>query len=184
MEAIEFYLWEGEVRYRVNGQERKLAQGDREIIEFVLDTLGRYFPEALAALNEECVASEANNRYFDFRRVDLFIRCNFAEHDTLHFDIWRGLLHFEDVRCPRRGICKYEGVICKPRFRMQVPKEEGKVAVLYSRGLTADEIAGVLSKSIKTVKNQLESVRKCLHLDRTRDLIKIFSVYNGFTLWE
>ena len=67
---------------------------------------------------------------------------------------------------------------------MQVPKEEGKVAVLYSRGLTADEIAGVLRKSIKTVKNQLESVRKRLHLDRTRDLIKIFSIYNGFTLWE
>ena len=104
--------------------------------------------------------------------------------DTLHFDIGRGLLHFEDVRCPRRGICKHEGVICKPRFRMQVPKEEGKVAVLYSRGLTADEIAGVLRKSIKTVKNQLESVRKRLHLDRTRDLIKIFSIYNGFTLWE
>ena len=184
MEAIEFYLWEGEVRYRVNGQERKLAQGDREIIEFVLDTLGRYFPEALDALNEECVASEANKRYFDFRRVDLFIRCNFAEHDTLNYDIQCGVLHFEDVKCPLRGICKHEGIICKPRFSMQVTKEEGKVAVLYSRGLTADEIASVLKKSIKTVKNQLESVRKRLHLDRTRDLIKIFSVYNSFTLWE
>ena len=184
MEAIEFYLWDGEVCYRLGGQEHKLAQDDRDIIEFVLDTLRRYFPEALAALNEECAASEANRRYFDFRRVELFIRCNFAEHDTLSFDIQRGVLHFEDVKCPRRGVCKHEGIICKPRFKMQVPKEEGKVAVLYSRGLTADEIAGVLRKSIKTVKNQLESVRKRLHLDRTRDLIKIFSIYNGFTLWE
>lgn len=184
MEAIEFYLWEGEVRYRVNGQERRLAQGDREIIEFVLDTLSRYFPEALAVLNEECAASEVNRRYFDFRRVDLFIRCNFAEHDTLSFDIDRGMLHFEDVKCPIRGICKHEGKICKPRFHMPVPREEGKVAVLYSRGLTVDEIAETLRKSIKTVKNQLSSITKRLHLSRTRDLIKIFSIYNGFTLWE
>lgn len=184
MEAIEFYLWEGEVRYRLNGQERKLAQNDREIIEFVLDTLRRYFPEALAALNEECAASEANKRYFDFRRVDLFIRCNFAEHDTLSFDIAQGVLHFEDVKCPMKGICKHEGVICKPHFKMPVPNEEGKVAALYSKGLTADEIAAVLCKSIKTVKNQLSSITKRLHLSRTRDLIKIFSVYNGFTLWE
>ena len=93
-------------------------------------------------------------------------------------------MHFEDVKCPRRGICKHEGVICKPRLRMPVPKEEGKVAALYSKGLTADEIASVLKKSIKTVKNQLDSVRKRLQLDRTRDLIKIFSVYNGFAIWE
>lgn len=184
MEAIEFYLWEGKVRYRIEGRERLLQQSDREIIDFVLDSLKKYFPEALEALNEECAQSVANRRFYDFRRVDLFIRCNFAEHDLLCFDIQRGMLHFEDVKCPRRGICKHEGVICKPRFRMQVPKEEGKVAVLYSRGLTADEIAGVLSKSIKTVKNQLESVRKRLHLNRTRDLIKIFSIYNGFSLWE
>ena len=184
MEAIEFYLWDGEVRYRVDGQERKLAQNDREIIEFVLDTLWRYFPEALAALNEECASSEANGRYFDFRRVDLFIRCNFAEHDTLSFDIAQGVMHFEDVKCPRRGVCRHEGVICKPRFRMAVPDEEGRVAALYSRGLTAAEIAGVLKKSIKTVKNQLGSVTRRLKLGRPRDLIKVFSVYNGFRLWE
>ena len=184
MEAIEFYLWEGKVRYRIDSVERVFQQSDRDIIDFVLDSLRRFFPEALSALSEECSASAANKRYYDFRRVELFIRCNFAEHDTLNFDIQRGLLHFEDVKCPRRGICKHEGIICKPRFRMQVPKEEGKVAVLYSRGLTAGEIARVLSKSIKTVKNQLESVRKRLHLDRTRDLIKIFSIYNSFSLWE
>lgn len=184
MEAIEFYVWEGKVCYRLEGQERMLQPSGRDIIEFVLDKLEKYFPEALSALNDECVLSIPNKRYYDFRRVSLFIRCNFAEHDTLSFDIQRGMLHFEDVKCPLRGICKHEGIICKPRFRMQVTKEEGKVAVLYSRGLTADEIASVLKKSIKTVKNQLESVRKRLHLDRTRDLIKIFSVYNSFTLWE
>lgn len=184
MEAIEFYLWEGEVRYRIDGVERILKPDDREMIDFILGCLYRFFPDALSALDEECEASKLNRRFYDFRRVDMFIRCNFSEHDMLSFDIRNGLLHFEDVKCPRRGICKHEGVICKPRLRMQVPKEEGKVAALYSKGLSAAEIADVLKKSIKTVKNQLESVRKRLHLDRTRDLIKIFSIYNGFTLWE
>ena len=55
--------------------------------------------------------------------------------------------------------------------------------MLYSKGMTANEIADVMRKSVKTIKNQLDNVRKRLHLDRTRDLIKIFSIYN-ITLWE
>ena len=103
MEAIEFYVWEGKVRYRWDGEERILHQDDKEIIGFVLQTLRTFFPDALKAVNE---------------------------------------------------------------------------------GFTAVEIAGVLKKSIKTVKNQLTSVTKRLKLNRTRDIIKVFSVYNGFTLWE
>ncbi len=184
MEAIEFYLWEKQVCYRVDGNERVFTQQDREIVEFVLDFIRKFFPDALMALSEVCSDSAANKRFFDFRRADRFIRCNFSEHDKLNFDIHNGLMHFEDVRCPLRGICKHEGVICKPKLRIQVPTEEGKVAVLYSRGLTADEIARALNKTVKTVKNQLGNVRKRLCLNRTKDLIKIFSVYNGFTLWE
>ena len=36
MEAVEFYLWDGSVRYRLNGEERTLTEKDREIVEFVL----------------------------------------------------------------------------------------------------------------------------------------------------
>lgn len=184
MEAIEFYLWEGKVCYRVEGAEHILQQNDREIIEFVLETLHKFFPEALQAISEECSYSSSNKYFYDFRRVDLFIRCNFAEYDTLNFDVKNGFMHFEDVKCPRRGICRHEGIICKPHFKMSVPNEERRVAALYSKGMSAEEIAKSLCKSIKTVKNQLSSITKRLHLNRTKDLIKIFSVYNGFTLWE
>lgn len=184
MEAIEFYVWEGKVRYRWDGEERILHQDDKEIIGFVIQTLRTFFPDALKAVNEECADSSANKIFYNFRRVDLFIRCNFAEHDTLNFDVANGFMHFEDVKCPRRGICKYEGRICKPKMKMSIPNEERQVATLYSKGFTAVEIAGVLKKSIKTVKNQLTSVTKRLKLNRTRDIIKVFSVYNGFTLWE
>lgn len=137
----------------------------------------------MKAVSEECADSSANKPYYDFRRVDLFIRCNFAEHDTLNYDVANGFMHFEDVHCPRRGICKNEGKICKPKMKMSIPNEERQVATLYSKGLTASEIAGVQNKSIKTVKNQLTSVTKRLKLSRTHDIIKVFTVYNGFTLW-
>lgn len=184
MEKIEFYLWDGKVRYRVDGEEYTLTQSDRQIIEFVLDTLEKFFPEALKTLNKACHDSARNKYYYDFRRVELFVRCNFGSHDTLNFDINNGYFHFEDVNCPLRGICPHENIICKPRFKMSVPDAERKVAVLYSKGMGADEIARVLRKSIKTVKNQLSSITRRLHLHKTKDLIKIFSVYNGFTLWE
>ena len=120
MEAIEFYVWEGKVRYRLDGEERILKQNDREIIEFVLENLRTFFPEALNALSEECKGSAANKLYYEFRIVDLFIRCNFAEHDTLNFDVANGFMHFEEVKCPRRGICKNEGKICKPKMKMSI----------------------------------------------------------------
>lgn len=181
MEKLEFYLFDGKVCWREDGTERILTQSNRDIITYVLDALERYFPETLEALNDECQASSRNKMYYDFRRVELFIRCNFSEHDTMHFDIDRGLMHFEEVKCPRRGICKHEGVICKPKLSMPLSGEEGKVAALYSKGLGAKEIARVLKKSIKTVKNQLNSARKRLKLNRTKDLIRVFAVYNAFT---
>ena len=180
MEGIEFYLWDGMVRYRKDGNEHILKQEDREIIEFVLEYMRKFFPDAFLAVNEVCEASAMNKWFYDFRRVDLFIRCNFSEHDTLHLDVDNGIMHFEDVKCPRRGVCKYEGIICKPKFKVQLPEEESKVASLYAKGFTADEIARVLKKRAKTVKNQLNSIRKRLNLDRTKDLIKIFSIYNCF----
>ena len=183
MEAIEFYLWEGTVRYRKNGVEQILSEHERDIVEFVLEQLRKFFPEALQALGEEFATSAPNKYWYDFKRVDKFIRCNFSEHDTLSFDIAEGVLHFEDVKCPLRGSCKHDGIICKPKFRVPVSKEEGKAAILYSKGLSDTEIAKVLKKSVKTIKNQLQNVRKRLNLDRTRDLIKIFSVYN-ITLWD
>ncbi len=183
MEAVEFYLWDGSVRYRLNGEERTLTEKDREIVEFVLAQLRRFFPDAYQALSEEFTLSERNKWWYDFKRVEMFIRCNFSEHDTLSFDIQDGMLHFEDVKCPLKGVCRHEGIVCKPKFKVPVSKEESRAAALYSKGLTANEIAKVLGKGVKTVKNQLGSAAKHLGLSRTRDLIKIFSVYN-ITLWE
>ena len=183
MEAIEFYIIGGQTCIRRDGVGRPLTPSDRKEIEWMLQQMRRRFPEAVARLHEWAYDSIANKRFFEYRMVDRFIRCNFGEADFLYSDIENGMFHFEEAKCPLRGICKDENVICKPKLKLPVSKEESRAAVLYSRGLTANEIAKVLGKGVKTVKNQLGNAAKRLGLNRTRDLIKIFSVYN-ITLWD
>lgn len=179
MEKVEFYVLDGTVHYKREGVDRELTQKDRTIIESVLDTLERLFPDTLKALSEHFSKYQGNQMYFDFRRVDLFIRCNFSEFDKVNYDMENGMLNFEDVRCPQKGICKFEGIICRPKMRMMMHPEESKAAILYSKGFTAKEIAGILSKSVKTIAAQLQSVRKKLNLTRTGDLVKVLSTYHS-----
>ncbi len=183
MEAVEFFVIGGQTCIRRNGVSKALTPSDRDAIEFMLEQMRQYFPAATERLQEWAEESKPNRRFFEYRIVDRFIRCNFGEADFLYSDVEDVMFHFEEVKCPLRGICKDENVVCKPKFKMPVSKEESRAAALYSKGLTANEIAKVLGKGVKTVKNQLSSAAKRLGLNRTRDLIKIFSMYN-ITLWE
>ena len=183
MEQVEFFIINGQTCIRHNGISKPLTQSDRKEVTFMLEKIKRHFPKAFDRLAEWASESAMNMPWFEYRIVDRFIRCNFGEADFLYSDIEDGMFHFEEVKCPLRGICKDENVICKPQFKMPVSKEEGRAAVLYSKGLTANELAAKLGKGVKTVKNQLGNAAKRLGLSRTRDLIKIFSVYN-ITLWE
>ena len=183
MERVEFFVIGGQTCIRRNDVSKPLTPSDRDAVEFMLARMQESFPKALERLQEWAEESKPNKRFFEFRIVDRFIRCNFGEADFLYSDIEDGMFHFEEVKCPLRGICKDEKVICKPTYNVPVTKEESRAAVLYSRGLTAKEIAKVLGKGVKTVKNQLGNAAKRLGLKRTRDLIKIFSLYN-ITLWE
>lgn len=183
MERIEFFIIGGQTCIRQNGVSRPLKPSDRKAIDFMLEQMQRCFPKAWDRLQEWAGESKANKRFFEYRMVDRFIRCNFGEADFLYSDVENGMFHFEEVKCPLRGICKDENVICKPEFKIPVSKEEGRAAALYSKGLSANEIAKVLGKGVKTVKNQLSNAAKRLGLNRTRDLIKVFSVYN-ITLWD
>lgn len=183
MEAVEFYIIGGQTCIRRNGISKPLTPQDRDEVVWMTEQIRNCFPEAAERLEKWAAESSLNIIFFEYRMVDRFIRCNFGEADFLYSDIENGMFHFEEVKCPLRGICRDENVICKPKFKVPLSSEEGKAAVLYSKGLTAHEIARVMKKSAKTIKNQLDHARKRLHLDRTRDLIKIFSVYN-ITLWE
>ena len=183
MEAVEFFIIGGQTCIRRNGVSKPLTPSNHEEVEWMLKQKRYLFPEATERLEEWAEDSKPNKRFYEYRMVDRFIRCNFGEADFLYSDVENGMFHFEEVKCPLRGICKDENVVCKAKFKMPVSKEESRAAVLYSKGLTANEIAKVLGKGVKTVKNQLNNAAKRLGLNRTRDLIKIFSVYN-ITIWD
>lgn len=175
---MEFYIINGVTCISRDGVGKRLAPEDRMEVEFMLKQIERYFPQALEALRRLASASEPNRLWYEYRMVDRFIRCNFGEADFLQPDVEMNMFHFEEVRCPLRGICEHEGVICKPKMKLPMTEAEQEVAALYSRGCAPGEIARRLKKSISTVKNQLNSVTKRLRLNSTRDLIKVLGMYS------
>lgn len=116
-----------------------------------------------------------------YRMVAHFIRCNFAERDTLSADYEGGRLHFEEVKCPLRGekwLCPYEGKICKPRGMASLSGTEWAVAQLYASGYSAREIGEQLGKSLSTVKTQLASCKRKLGLGNCREIVKFLRLRN------
>lgn len=173
MEELEFrtdakgtvFYEEGMVR------EKRLTKFSTEIIEYVLALIKKRFPESysrLAILYEKEEPTE--KRYIMAER---FIRCNFGADDHLTPDIQNTILNFEEVRCPLRGMCKEEGIICKPKGLVSLSAKEKETAKLYIEGLTFKEIAEILRKNPSTIKNQLWKIKKKLGVTNCREIIKV-----------
>ena len=90
-------------------------QSNRALTESMLIIIRDLYPTAFEALAETYPRSERNREFYEYKIVHRFIRCNFGEYDALTYDISKsGDFNFEDVRCPMRGECMFEGIICKP----------------------------------------------------------------------
>lgn len=177
MEAVEFFIINGQTCIRRNGVSKPLTPADRDAVEFMLENMHRFFPAAIKRLYEWAADSAANKMYFEYRIVDRFVRCNFGDADFLYSDIEDDMFHFEEVKCPLRGICKDEGVICKPKANLGLPAEEQRVVKLYAKGYLPGEIAEHLGKAEKTCKEQIRSACKRLKLPHPRWLIRLFRLY-------
>lgn len=173
MEAVEFRVSpDGQVYYKLAGrQERRLTKFCDGIISELLGMVRSRFPAAYARL-----ATLYPTSCYD--QVQRFIRCNFGEHDLLTQDIESGLLNFEEVRCPLRGMCRDEGIVCKPKSLLGLSKEEQRVAELYKNGYTMGEIADLLDKAPSTVRVQLASIKNKLQLRNCREIIKVLRLGN------
>ena len=88
---------------------------------------------------------------------------------------------FEEVRCPLRGICKDEHVICKPKSLVHLSKGEQEVVKLYLNGCTLDYISQQLHKNRSTVKTQLLRVRDKLGVKNCREIIRVMRL-GGYML--
>lgn len=155
MKPIEFYTTpEGEVTMRPLGEsERQLKETDTEFIQSFLAVLREFYPEAYEALMDRYSKSSDNKRYRDFLAVRMFIKCNLGLYDNM-IDVdenWN--FNFEFVSCPLRGECKYDKVICSPKFNSTLSERQLEVMKMLYQGETDSEIADKLFISLNTVNN-------------------------------
>lgn len=155
MKAIEFYTTpEGEVTMRPIGEaERQLKETDTDFIQAFLSILREFYPEAYDALMDRYSKSSNNKRYRDFIAVRRFIKCNFGLYDNM-IDVdenWN--FSFEFVGCPLRGECKYDKVICAPKFNSKLSDRQIEVMQMLYDGKSDSEIAEKLFISLNTVNN-------------------------------
>ena len=179
MEAVEFRVSpDGKVYYKQGkAEEKRLTRFCTAICLEVLSIIHERFPGAWARLSllyKPKNNSSAAKDVAAFSVAERFIRCNFGEHDLLTPDIERDILHFEEVRCPLRGMCPDENIICKPQSLYKLTE----VAKLYLRGDTFDMIAREIGKSPSTVKQQLWKLKKKLGAKNCREIIRVLRIHN------
>lgn len=147
----------------------------RHITEEMIVLIRDLYPGAFAALSQLYAKSERNKDFFEYKIVHRFIRCNFGEYDALSYDISQvGTFNVEDVRCPMRGECLFEGVICKPTLQTALTQREQEVATLLAQGLCRQEIADELSISVYTVHRHIANIKARMHFRHTQQIIAHF----------
>ena len=93
----------------------------------------------------------------------------------MHMDIDAdGFFHFEEVGCPLRGECRYEGVICKPKLETKLTSREEEILGYIARGLQSQEIADELCISPLTVNRHRENIKAKLN---ARSIAQLVSWY-------
>lgn len=170
--GLEFYKTpDGEVLYKRAGESvTTLSPGDSLVNELITIIRERY-PEAFKALSDIYSQSIKNPRYFSFQVVNRFIRCNFGEYNTQTIDVdFTGLFNFEEVPCPLRGECRWEGIICKPKLTTTLTPREIEVAKLIKNGLKTSQIAEQLFISEHTVHRHRENIKAKIQANTMADI--------------
>lgn len=148
----------------------------KHITEELIVLIRDLYPAAFTALSQLYAKSERNKDFFEFKIVHRFIRCNFGEYDALSYDIdSAGSFNIEDVKCPMRGECLFEGVICRPTLKTELTHREQEVATLLSSGLQRQEVADEMSISVYTVNRHIANIKARMHFRHTQQIIAHFN---------
>lgn len=178
LKNIEFYNTpEGEVCCKPLDEPMFiLTEKNTDLISAMLVAIQELYPLAFSALSALYSKSELNRNYYHYKMVHRFIRCNFGEYDALSMDIGSiGTFRMEDVHCPLRGECSFEGIICRPTLDRKLSEREQQVANLLGEGYTAENIGRVLHISPYTVKRHIANIKTRLKLTHTHQIIIKFS---------
>lgn len=172
MAGVEFYMFEDELWcMSANGNE-KVTEDKTDLIKLILDRVRECYPDAYKALEENYSKSSANIPYYQYLIANRFCRCNFGELDSSKKDIdQKGMFNFERVKCPLRGECRFEGVICCPKFNSKLSDAELRVMKLIYEDYGVDDVAQTLYISPNTVKNHIKSVYAKLGIHKNSEFI-------------
>lgn len=171
---IEFYNTpEGDVMVKEVGQAATiLKEQDRDIISYMLCVINDRYPKAYKVLMELYSKSSMNRTYYEFRVVHRFVRCNFGEYDQYTYDIdASGNFIFEEVKCPLRGECHLEGIVCKPEIDTNLTDREMEVYRLIVANIRTEDIAIRLSLSKFTIIRHRENIKARLGLHDIPEMI-------------
>lgn len=178
LSKIEFYNCpDGSIAVKPLGEAMFIYDESRkDITEEMIVIIKDLYPEAFDTLSKVYSKSSMNRDFFQYRIVHRFIRCNFGEYDSLSLDIDKvGTFHFEDVRCPLKGECVYEGLICKPKLKSDLTPRELEVAEMIAEGMSRREIADELQISPFTVVRHINNIKMRLKLKSTNQIITYFN---------
>lgn len=176
----EFFTHEGEVWYRRGDDIRQLTERDTEMVEAMVEHISTFYPGAYSALREVYRGSALNQRYYRFRMVARFVRCNFAPLDNVP-DAGAGGFRLEYVACPLRGECRHERVICRPEYDHRLSAAELPVMQLWSDGLPEEAIGERLCLSPHTVHNHIRNAYRRLGVHSRAELVRYAAKHNLFS---
>lgn len=181
MKTIEFYIFNKELWYISEGENKIVSENDTELIGMMLNKIMQLYPEAYKALSNEYKKSAFNVPYYQYLMVKRFCKCNFGSLDNTKADIdLKGNFNFECVACPLRGECIHEGVICNPKLNTKLSDAENRVMKLLYEGKTPTETASILYLSPDTVKSHYKSVYRKLGLGSLAEFIKYADINHLF----
>ena len=182
MGGIEFYIFGSELWCKYDdGRNEIVDENSVELIEFLLDIIREYYPEAYKALEKLYRKSSANIRYYQYLIARRFCKCNFSKLDTTSLDIdHKRKVNFEKVECPMRGECALEGIVCQPKFNSSLSAAEKRVMKLFYEGLGKEQIASELFLSPETVNNHIRNSYVKLGVHEKADFIRLANSTNMF----
>jgi DNA-binding CsgD family transcriptional regulator len=153
---------------------REFTEHDMDITKNILEIIEVRYPETFKRLKKRY--GHLNNwRYMAVKR---FIKCNWGNDDEIKDITAEGELNFELVRCPLRGECKEEGIICCPTEERRITKRETEILKYLVKGYSSEEMADKLCLSIHTINNHRVNLRRKLNAKNNVGLIAYAHKHN------
>lgn len=180
--AVEFYIFNEELWFiKDDEQNQALSEKDTEVIQELLSVIRERYPEAYKSLSKEYQKSALNVPYYQFLIVRRFCKCNFGKLDATKYDIDNlGRFNFEKVECPLRGECKYDGIICNPKFNSKLSSAEERVMKLIYQGFSKEEVGDKLCLSPNTIKQHVKSAYCKMKVHDKGEFVKLAKDNNLF----